>query len=325
MDRRTLLKMALAAGVFPRTSYSAKRSPTGQIYFGYGATGVGGVVGPAAARLISENYEDLDYSFVFDTGRNTLDAVERVKNAGATDNWLLQTQSTQTAIFPSLYSHLSFDPLVDFYPLMVLGQATLSLTVGPLVDASVKTLDDYVLWVKDNPEYRNFGCVLYGSHGHLAGLMIAEQKRVAIRAQPYAGTSMMIEDLLDGVLAAGMVITGNARQAYLDGRLRSLGVTSQKPFLAWDTVPTLVEQGIEQADMRIWYGWLAPNSIPLARRNRLVEACKDLQLISEFQFLQINNEMEHVEMEPAQIQELMRREKRFYSELYQHFTLSRLS
>lgn len=71
---------------------------------------------------------------------------------------------------PVLAQELDYSPLEDFEPVALLGEYTFVLFVGPAVPPKVATVDDYLRWVRQNPDYRDIGFVLNASHAHLLSM-----------------------------------------------------------------------------------------------------------------------------------------------------------
>ena len=325
MNRRDFLMASgalLSQPMLP--AFAISEAPSGQIYFGYGATGVGTKVGKQTADLLYQVDPKFDYQFVNETAKNAVAASEIVRQSPPNGTTLLQVNSTVMSLFTCLYRNLPYDPLKDFVPVTFLGEYSYMLVVGPLVDRSVTTLDEYVRWVQENPEYRNFGTVLYGTEGHLAGLELSRQKRIALRAQGYGGASLMVEDLLDGQLAAGFIETGNASSAIASGRLRVLGVTSAERHVPWPDVPTLAEQGVEELDLRGWYGWVAPSNVRLKWLIEITEATQQMHQMPEFFNMQQAYSLHNLDLSPAEMQQRIYQEIQQCKTLYQRFQLSRV-
>ncbi|MEM5530357.1 tripartite tricarboxylate transporter substrate-binding protein [Gammaproteobacteria bacterium AS21] len=326
MNRRDFLMASsamLAQPIIP--VFAGSKKPTGKLYFGYGATGIGSIIGRAATDLLYKIDPDYDYQFINDPRQNTIAATEIVKESVANGEIILQATSTIMSLFTCLYRNLPYDSISDFAPVAFLGEYTYMLVVGPLVDNSVNTVDDYIQWVFDNPEYSNFGTVLYGSETHLAGLTLAQDKKIALRAQVYGGTSLMVEDLSDGVLAAGFVITGNAKGEIAEKRLRVLGVCSSERHAPLSDVPTLKEQGVYNMDFRGWYAWMAPSEISHSKLIKLSRAVKKMHKNAEFRELQSSLLLSSLDLSPTEIQQRIRRETKKCKELYEKFQLSKIS
>lgn len=325
MNRRDFLMASsamLAQPIIP--VFAESKKPTGKVYFGSGATGIGSIIGRAATDLLYKTDPDYEYQFINDPRKNTIAATEIVKESVVNGEIILQATSTIMSLFTCLYRNLPYDSISDFAPVAFLGEYTYMLVVGPLVDSSVNTVDDYIQWVFDNPEYSNFGTVLYGSETHLAGLTLAQDKKIALRAQVYGGTSLMVEDLLDGVLAAGFVITGNAKDEIAEKRLRVLGVCSSERHAPLSDVPTLKEQGVYNMDFRGWYAWMAPSEISHSKLIKLSSAVKKMNKNAEFRELQSSLLLNSLDLSPTEIQQRIRRETKKCKELYEKFQLSKI-
>lgn len=174
------------------------------------------------------------------------------------------------------------------------------------------------------PRYRNIGATLYGSEGHLAGLTLAHEKNIALSVQAYGGTSILVEDLLDGYIAAGFLATGEATEAIAARRLRVLGVTSAERHPPWPCVPTLAEQGVAGMDFKGWYGWLAPSNIPLKSLLKLSNAFEVMHQQPVFRTLQASLALNPIDLSPAEIQFRILKDMESCEHLYQKYGLSRI-
>ena len=79
-------------------------------------------------------------------------AVEAVKNAAPDGATLLLTPYSMMSIYPHIYSKLSYDPFKDFVPVCLGSMLSHGLAVGPMVPASVRTVNDYLAWARANPK-----------------------------------------------------------------------------------------------------------------------------------------------------------------------------
>ena len=90
-------------------------------------------------------------------------AVETVKSANPDGATLLLTPYSMMAIYPHIYSKLSYDPFKDFVPVGMASMLSHGLAVGPLVPNTVKTVKDYLAWAKANPNDASYGSPAAGS------------------------------------------------------------------------------------------------------------------------------------------------------------------
>lgn len=274
IDRRRFLagsSVLLAASTLGIGRSWAQEAAARKVIFGYPAGAVGSDLGNGMTAVLASSGGQR-YQLENIEGSNTRKSAEVVKASAPDGMTLLQAQSTTMCLLPNIYKNMSYDPLKDFVPLANIGRMTQSLTLGPMVPESVDTLAKFLAWLDKNPDSRDVGFAIYGSEGHLATLILAKSQNVTVRAQPYRGSKMMIDDLLGGTLAAGFTAAGNGGRKLwsADGkwsstsRLRSIGVTTHERLSYWPSIATLAEQGVQGMDLSPWYGWYAPAGTPAA-------------------------------------------------------------
>lgn len=318
INRRRFLASTAAllasASMGPSQGWAAD-SAERRMLFGYPPGALGSELGKSALALLAANGGP-SYQLINVEGRNTRLASERVKVAAPDGLTLLQAQGTTMCLLPNVYTRQTFDPAQDFAPLATIGDMTLSLTLGPVVPKTVTTLDQYLDWVADNPDLRNIGFSIYGSEGHLATLMLARAKGVAVRPQPYRGSKMMIDDLLSQSLAAGFTAAGNGKDVlWSSGRLRSIGVTSAQRLTYWPGVPSLAEQGVKALDLSSWYGWFAPAATSASIVGPLREKILAMQATPAYADLHKKLLLTQAPLDPEQIRERIRKDTARYAQL----------
>ena len=80
---------------------------------------------------------------------------------------LLLTSVTTAAIAYTLYPNLQYDSKKDFEPVAAIGSIPLVLLVSNKLP--IKTLDDLIIYAKNNPGKLTFGSAGNGTSPHLAG------------------------------------------------------------------------------------------------------------------------------------------------------------
>lgn len=192
-----------------------------------------------------------------------------VKAAPADGSVLLQMPSSPMSLYPHLYGKkLPYDTLTDFVPVAPLASYCISMTVGPGVPASVKTVADFVTWAKANPQQANYGIPAAGSALHFAGMLFERASGVAMKSIPYKGGAPLLQDLLGGQVPVAFNVVSEVLPHVRAGRLRSLAVTSPDRWPALPEVPTMVELGFKDLVVVEYLGWYAPAKTPpdLVRR-----------------------------------------------------------
>lgn len=193
-------------------------------------------------------------------GRIAADFVKRAPPDGAT---LLQVPSSIVTLYPHTYGRkLSYDPLVDFVPIAPLASYTISMTVGPMVPAEVKTVADFVRWARANADKANYGIPAAGSAPHFAGMMFERATGVPMKSIPYRGGAPLLQDLLGGQIPVAFNVISEVLPHIKAGRLRSLAVASTQRWAALPEVPSFTELGYKDIVLVEFLGWYAPARTP---------------------------------------------------------------
>ncbi|CAG9000939.1 MAG: hypothetical protein CENE_02947 [Candidatus Celerinatantimonas neptuna] len=266
INRRQLLKtgaLCLLGSLFPPVFAQSKSLH--KILFGYGPTGIGTPLGRGICKLLKRDR----YQFENNPGHHSETATMMVKQAQPDGSTILMAKSPTMTLYPYVYQQLNYQ-VNDFQPLVSLGQYTLILTVGPLVPKSVGTLDQFCDWINDHPQFRGLGFTNYESPAHLAKLMIARNRRYAFQAIAYAGTSMVINDLVANNLAAGLIASGNGHHYFERKILRPIMVTSKQRFAPLPDIPCASELGLSDMNITGWYGLMLQKQTSSALFNDLL-------------------------------------------------------
>lgn len=325
INRRSFIRgastLALGATLAP-VVFSQDGTPP-RILFGYPRGGVGTDLGEGVAKLLAAHGGER-YRFDHVEGRNTRLATEQARQATHDGRSLLMVNSSSFTLLPSVYKDIRYDPLTDFIPIALLGRYAFSLTVGPAVPKSVTTLDHYLDWVMHNGEFRNVGAAIYGSMGYLAIKVLARDKGVPLRAQPYMGPHSMIDDLRTGVIAAAFTPPGNAVGGRYSDALRTIGVTTSARLPYWPQVPTLIEQGAPHLDMTGWFGWFAPAGTPMAYVEALQGRLEAVANDPAFSMLQRQLLLSGVDMSAQTIREDIRVERDRFAQMASLYDIKKL-
>lgn len=327
LTRRKFLSSSVIIGsslMLPKITQAA--AGQGHIIVGYEnlANGPVGQVVNQINAVLSDYYKAYQYSFDEVIGNNTIKSMVEAKEGPADGSQILFAFAPQIDIFPEIYRKLPYDPLTDFKPLVLLGGYTFLITVGPAVDKSVQTIDDYAKWVDDNPEYRNIGFAQYGSSGHVTMLMLARGKNIALRPQAYRSLPQLGADLADGNLAAGIVLTGFNRKLYENGTLRAIGTTSQFRHPGYHDIPTCREQGLNDIDISGWFGLFINAQTPEDRYNKLMYAYQNSVTRGDYLKVLQQNLFKPIFDSPEQITARIQKERQFYRNIIQEYRISRL-
>ena len=230
----------------------------------------------AVGRLLAEKLRgDLAATVVVDNkagagGRIGLDAV---KNSPADGSVFVVNPASGFVIYPHVYKKLSYDPFRDFVPVTRVCRFPFAIAVGPAVPASVATLGDFLRWCRDNPKDAAYGVSALGSGTHFAGVKLSRDTGVELRAVPYRGDAPLLQDVMAGAVAAGILVLGATLPLIGSGRLRVLATTGSTRSALTPNVPT-AKEAVPNYEVEEWFGAYLPRGTPPEVVNRLDAAIR---------------------------------------------------
>ncbi|WP_332878703.1 tripartite tricarboxylate transporter substrate-binding protein [Massilia sp. S19_KUP03_FR1] len=265
---RLLGALALAAQMPSSAAQGAPDGRRARILVGLPPGGTGTKIGDGMAKALGQQRR-IDYVLEHLQGKDGRRVVDELRRAPPDGGTLLVAQSSLVTVYPSIYKDLGFAPKTDLTPLAVIADYTFMLVVGPRVPPEVKSFDNYLEWLTENPAFRQIGVTSRGGEGWLIGQQMGYMKDAPLQVVAYSGAGPIISDLLGGALAAGIFITGNAANARAAGRIRALAVSSEERWPGLPETPTFIELGLSQIKIRGWYGLFGQASLDNARRRAL--------------------------------------------------------
>ena len=286
-NRRDFLQSTLATavlGTFSSSAAWAQGLEQVKIFYGFPA----GSAGDSVARRVGEKLAGSAYTKnvgVVDNkpGAGGRIALEALKAAPADGSALALSPFSVLAIYPHIYSKLSYEPFKDFVPVSIGAMMHHGLAVGPLVPASVKTVKDFLAWAKANPKDASYGSPAAGSPPHFIGALLGLSQQVDMRHVPYRGSVPGVTDVVGGQIAAMLTPCGDFIANHKAGKLRVLATSGAKRSPFYPDVPTFAESGFPELTVEEWFGFYAPAKTPaatLAAANAAINAAvKDKSVI----------------------------------------------
>jgi tripartite-type tricarboxylate transporter receptor subunit TctC len=200
------------------------------------------------------------------------EVVARAKPDGNT----LMSQVNTLVMNPSLYRNLPYDPVADFAPIGLTAWGTLVLVANPAQKPD--TLADFIAAAKAAPGKIDYGSPGVGTPHHLSMALVEIESGIELVHVPYKGSAGAVQDLLGGQIPYMFLPVHVAATYIKSGKLKALAVGSPKRHPLLPEVPTLIEQGLKDADVDMWYGLFAPKDTPseiVDRLNRELGAILD--------------------------------------------------
>ena len=177
----------------------------------------------------------------------------------APDGYTLMPSSSAThSSAPRLVKTVPYDALKDFTQIAAVFRFDLLLAVNP--SQSFNTVADLVTYAKKNPGKLNYG---YGSATGQVGAS-AFSRAAGIEAQgiAYKGQPLALNDLAGGQLNFVMADVAATVPLMNAGKLRVLGIASDKRSTIVPNIPTLAEVGIKDVELPGWVGFAGPAGMP---------------------------------------------------------------
>lgn len=176
------------------------------------------------------------------------------------DGYTIFYNTSAIVINPALYGRSNYDTLKDFVPVTLTAAIPMVLVVHPAIP--VKTMKEFVDYVKTRPGQVNYSSSGTGTITHLASAMLSAQMGFTAQHIPYKGSAPGLVDLAAGQTQF-MTDTINTALPYVkDGRLRAIAVTSAKRSSVLPDMPTFAESGMPGFDAAAWQGVVVPAGTP---------------------------------------------------------------
>jgi tripartite-type tricarboxylate transporter receptor subunit TctC len=193
-----------------------------------------------------------------------------VKRAAPDGYTLFVSSLGPFVIAPHLIKGVQYDALTDLDPISVAVQAPNVLVVPAA--SPYKTVAELLAGLKKTPGKVSFASSGNGSSDHLSAELFWQQTGTTGLHVPYKGGGPAINDLLGGQVDSAFVNINSIIQHIKAGKVRALGISSEKrsPLLA--DVPTLQEQGVKGAEVQSWQAVAGPKGLPADVKAKLQTA-----------------------------------------------------
>jgi tripartite-type tricarboxylate transporter receptor subunit TctC len=221
---------------------------------GGGADALMRIVLPRFAEILGQQVY-IDYH----VGAGGTIAMELVAHA-APDGYTLLLGTPGLAINPSLYAHLSFDPLKDFAPITLVNVVQNVLEVN--ADVPVNSLQELIAYAKARPGKLNYASSGVGTSLHLAGELFKSRTGLDIVHVPYKGSTQASTAVLTGDTQMMFNVLPTALPQIKAGKIKAIAVTGKTRSPALPAVPTMQEAGVPNYVAVTWNGLLAPAGTP---------------------------------------------------------------
>ena len=269
MKRRTLLQAAPALIYEPGLALAQTAYPSKPIRYIVPVSAGGG--SDMVGRTVTERWgNQLKQSFIVDNqgGGGGVIAAQATARAVPDGYTLMQGYVATHGTSPATRK-LPYDPIKDFTAIGMIGATPNVLVVNAALP--VKTVQEFIDYVKKNPGRVSYGSAGQGSLTHLTMELFKQQIDSFMVHIPYRGIAPAFTDLIGGQTQAMFPGLAAAIPHIRSGRVRPLAVTGLTRHSQFKDVPTLDESGFKGFDAQQWYGVVGPAGIPAAIVKQLNE------------------------------------------------------
>ena len=230
----------------------------------------------AWAQILEKKYGK---SFVVENkpGGGTAIAATTTANATPDGYTLMQGTSGTMAMNPTIFKHLSYEPLKTLVPVSLIAGAPFVLTVNP--ELPVHSVADLVALAKKRDaegKPLTYGSGGVGAFHHLCAALFSSLTGIKMTHVPFRGSVPSTMALISGQIDVLFVDLGPMLPQIKAGKARALGITSDKPFPTAPEIKPLAEAGLPSWPNTVaWQALLAPGGTPkpiLEKLNKDVNA-----------------------------------------------------
>ena len=231
----------------------------------------GGVIDKFTRQIGPKLGEALGQAVIIENkpGANGVLAMEHVAKAAADGSTILMGAAGNISLNELFYPSLPYNLERDFAPVTQVNSVSLLFVVNSSVP--VKTVREFVNYIKANPGKVNYASSGNGSSPNLAGEMFNSSAAVKTTHVPYKGAGLAMNDLLSGTVQFTLDAVAIGLPHVKTGRLTALATTGSQRMAILPDVPTVAESlpGFEVIN---WYGMLVPKATPAATVKRIQES-----------------------------------------------------
>lgn len=159
----------------------------------------------------------------------------------------------------ALYPKMPYDMVKDFAPVSLVATTPNMLVINNEVPA--KTLRELIDLGKKEGKM-SFASSGSGTSIHVSGELFKSMTGIDMTHIPYKGRASAIPDLLGGRVTMMFDNMPSSLPLVREGKLRALGVTSQKRSPAAPEIPTIAEAGLPGFEAVSWFAVFAPSGTP---------------------------------------------------------------
>ena len=213
-----------------------------------------------------------------------------------------------------LFQKLAYDPLKDLTAVIrVADQPNVLIVNTARVQAN--SVAELVTLLKANPGKYSFGTSGIGNPQDFSARVFMSATGTDMVNVAYKGGAPALADLVGGHIDLMFETSPTAVPYVKSGKLKALGVTSDKRLTTLPDVPTVAEAGVAQFKTVYWMGLLAPSGTPAPIVQKLNATAQKVLSMPEVQKQLVEMSLYPAGGTPADFASFIRAESTFYAKL----------
>lgn len=302
-----------AAVTGPATAQQYPAKPV-RIIVAYPAGGPNDLSARAVAQKLSEA---LGQNFIVENRAGAAGNIgSQFVAKAAPDGYTLLNGAGALTITAATTKNPGYDVSKDFAPISLTAMSGFVLAAHPSVPAT--SVKDLIALARARPGQLSYASSGVGAPPHLAGELLKTMAKIDILHVPYKGVGQSITDLVGGQIDMMFTAGPNAVPHVKTGRLRALGVSTQRRSSLLPNVPTISESGLPGFDIGTWFALLAPAGTPPEIVNRLNAAVVRGVQTPEFRDTLTSQGMDPVSSTPAELSAHIQKELVKFAKIVQN-------
>ena len=224
----------------------------------------------ALTRILAEKLQaKLGQNFVVDnrTGAGGNIGMEAVRVAPA-DGYMIASATVGTlSINQFLFNKLSYDPARDYAYVSMIWENCNVFVVS--ANHPAKTVAEFLVWAKKQPQGVTFGSAGVGTTPHLAGELFRVRSAIQALHIPFRGAAQSMPALIAGDTNFAIDNIASYLPLIRSGKVRALAVTSADRWPTLPDVPTMAQAGVADFVVTSWGAFVMPKGTPAPIVNKL--------------------------------------------------------
>ncbi len=266
----------------------------------------GGAVDTMARTLAESLQAALGQTVIVDNrpGAATNIAVAALLQAKPDGYTLMAAENATLAFNEHMFSKLAYKPERDFSYVAGIGRVPVVLAVNPALP--VRTLDEFLAYMKANPDKATYASPGIGTSHHMAMEMFMQRANFKMAHAVYRGGALAVQDVVAGHVPAMMIELTVGQQFLRSGKLRAIAATSTARIPGFADIPTFTELGLTEVVAYTVHGVIAPAGLPDALAAQLNAELQKAVKAPKFVALMADTGFEPINAAPAEFKALSR-------------------